>query len=964
MSSNDMNDRSLIREFVEHRSEKAFEALVRRHLDLVYSAALRQTGDANLAEEVAQAVFVILARKASRLREGVVVAGWLYRTACLTARRAQRDQIRRRIKDREIAEMKLTDSNEEVWTRLMPHLDGALANLAEAERTAIVLRFLERRSFREVAEILRISEDAAKKRVTRGLEKLRVAFTRQGVTLGLSVIAAALGARAVEAAPAGLLKASVQAGLSGGMIAGAGVGALVAGVIREALMMRLKWGAALAAVGIFLAMIGTFHWLRPSSQGQEIVSSTAQPQEAASVSTLPTDRPQPPASSADAEKDRGIALHVIADENDQPLAAVAVRVEFIIMGQNSVFSTHVTDAEGIARIVLPADSISAINCWVHSPGRVPTSILWNTKASVVSLASDYKLRLALGRFVAGMVVDETGQPVSGATVHFQTEGMPWDSREFANYEGPMSLPQVERLPPPTTDANGRWSANFISPRAKSLYGYLEHPEFATTQFGHIQPPDPIEPSTNMVLVLQRGVSVAGTVRDTEGTPIQDANVNLRDGLGLPLLSMKTDAGGTFNFARVAADEFFLNVQAKGFQLSGRLPIQGGRATNVDIVLRPVRVAGNSTIRGRVIGEDGTPIVQVGVHVAPGQPSLVGIHWGVTTDAEGRFAWTSAPDHPVRMVVGGVSWDWEKQEVELSPDSTEAVITLKPKTKIRVHGTVSDKSNRSLLPEFKVLYAPGIKRGYIVNTSLLTEGRDGRFEANLSPENISNYGPPGTSARLDFQAPGYVNKVVPLVAGTNNVELAIELEPATDITGTALGPDGNPASGATVFFRGEHFRFRVGEDCFVSTSEYPFAVKTRAGVDGVFRIPKIDGIDRLEVVHPDGWANIAISELSAIVPLRPWARVSGTVRSGENILPGIEVRATQVGEKPDQMLFDYQTKTDSNGNFEFSQMPGGQAAIFVPLENSLTMISGVREIQVKPGETVSVSLSVEARRETE
>src|SRR5215470_4279059 len=108
MSSTDISDRSLLRDYVDRRSEKAFESLVRRHLDMVYSAALRQTGDASLAEEVVQAVFVILARKSSHLREGVIIAGWLYRTACLTARRAQRDQIRRRIKDTEIAQMKLT----------------------------------------------------------------------------------------------------------------------------------------------------------------------------------------------------------------------------------------------------------------------------------------------------------------------------------------------------------------------------------------------------------------------------------------------------------------------------------------------------------------------------------------------------------------------------------------------------------------------------------------------------------------------------------------------------------------------------------------------------------------------------------------------------------------------------------------------------------------------------------------
>ncbi|MGO8701202.1 MAG: RNA polymerase sigma factor [Limisphaerales bacterium] len=222
MFSTDINDWSLLRQYVERRSEPAFETLVRRHLDMVYSTAWRQAGDADLAEEVTQAVFVLLARKAPGLGEGVVIAGWLYRTSCLTARRALRDQTRRRIKDREAAEMKLTDSNDEVWTRLMPFLDPALANLAEEDRMAIVLRFLERRSFRDVAAASRISEDAAKKRVARALEKLHHIFTRQGLTLGLGVMAAALSAKALEAAPAGLLRSSVQAGYSGGMAAGAG----------------------------------------------------------------------------------------------------------------------------------------------------------------------------------------------------------------------------------------------------------------------------------------------------------------------------------------------------------------------------------------------------------------------------------------------------------------------------------------------------------------------------------------------------------------------------------------------------------------------------------------------------------------------------------------------------------------------------------------------------------------------
>jgi hypothetical protein len=364
----------------------------------------------------------------------------------------------------------------------------------------------------------------------------------------------------------------------------------------------------------------------------------------------------------------------------------------------------------------------------------------------------------------------------------------------------------------------------------------------------------------------------------------------------------------------------------------------------------------------VTSEDGKPIVGAGVYLAPGQPGLEGINWGARTDVEGRFAWTSAPDHPVKLVIGGSIWDWEEQQVELAPGGTEAVITLKPKAKILLHGTVSDKSTGNLLPEFKVLWAPGIKNGYAVNTSILTEGRDGKFAVNLLPENVNNYSPPGTSTRLDFQASGHVNKVVLLAAGTNDIDLAIELEPATDIAGTVLRPDGNPAAGAKVFFRGEHFRFRVGEDCFVSmpSREYPFAVATRTGADGAYRIPKIDGIERLEVVHAEGWASVPLDGVStSVIRLQPWGRISGVVQSGQGVLPGVEVRATQARIEPGQMLFEFTAKTDAEGRFEFSQLPGARALVFVPPpQDGPGTNSAAQDIQVLPRQTANVTLSVQ------
>src|SRR5262249_50900125 len=128
----------------------------------------------------------------------------------------------------EAAHMKSTDASDEAWPRLMPYLDQALENLGDQDRMAIVFRFLERQSFHEVAVGLGVSEDAAKKRVSRALEKLHILFTQQGLTLGLSGMVAALSAKAVLAVPTGLLRSVVQAGLSDGMAAGPTVAELLA----------------------------------------------------------------------------------------------------------------------------------------------------------------------------------------------------------------------------------------------------------------------------------------------------------------------------------------------------------------------------------------------------------------------------------------------------------------------------------------------------------------------------------------------------------------------------------------------------------------------------------------------------------------------------------------------------------------------------------------------------------------
>lgn len=245
-------DAELLRRYVAEKSEAAFAELVRRHLDLVYSVALRQVGvRAQLAEEVAQVVFTALARKAAALAERPVLGGWLYRTTQFTAVDVVRAESRRRARETEVFRMQdtTTDGGGDVmdWEKIRPTLDRVIGELREEERDAVVLRFFEGKSFADVGVRLRLSENAARMRVERALDKLHAGLARRGVTSTTAALSVALASQAGVAAPTGLAASVTGAALAG---AGAGVAAASAGVVTFFMgMTKLQVVVAIAVVG-------------------------------------------------------------------------------------------------------------------------------------------------------------------------------------------------------------------------------------------------------------------------------------------------------------------------------------------------------------------------------------------------------------------------------------------------------------------------------------------------------------------------------------------------------------------------------------------------------------------------------------------------------------------------------------------------------------------------------------------
>src|SRR5262245_23420109 len=178
----DMDDHELLREFVRSRSEDAFSRLVDRHLRMVLSAARRMVGDDHLAQDVTQNVFTTFAEKARGIRPPQVVGGWLYNTTRNLAMHAVRGERRRREREEAAVAMQAHESHSDT-DRVIEQLEPAMAELDADDRDTLVLRYLEDRNLREVGAELGVSEDAARMRANRALEKLRVVLDRRGVAV-------------------------------------------------------------------------------------------------------------------------------------------------------------------------------------------------------------------------------------------------------------------------------------------------------------------------------------------------------------------------------------------------------------------------------------------------------------------------------------------------------------------------------------------------------------------------------------------------------------------------------------------------------------------------------------------------------------------------------------------------------------------------------------------------------------
>ena len=637
-----MNDSELLQAWSSRRDEAAFAELVRRHLDLVHASARRQVGASPLADDVTQAVFLVLARKAGSLGAKVVLSGWLFRTTRFVAARALRAE-HRRTHHESLAAMQpavtAAPAVPEHWKEVEPHLDAALAALPAADRDAVLLRYFEGKPLRAVGEQLGVNEEAAKKRVSRAVEKLRTWLAGRGVVLTAAALVTLLGNLPGSAAPAELV--GQIAATAAANTASATTTALVTGAVRDWWLAQVRQFLPWAAAALLLVTGGVW-WLLAESAADvsaEVAATSAEvSQPPASAATPASALAATPAAQPGQCK---ILLSVRSAKDNRPLVA---QVAASLWGDRRYLETleYQTDVNGTLEVPATDPRLRSLVLWISAAGHVPVTVSWKHH-EFVEPALLHQSLLEPGEVLTGVVQDETGQPVADAQIQFAGPGMNRAERENIEYHRRLSMV--------ISDAQGRFRSDQL-PVLRGNQSWMSytvmHPAFVRARislFGQGAL------ATNHVVVLERGSQVTGRVLGPDDVPVPGAKVVEEDPYGGPERETVSAADGTFSVGPFALGTVQIEVTAAGFKnAKERVPVVAGAK---DAILRLTPADGaktdweqsmdaSQTVRlvGTVVdAESGEPLPQFSIRMNEDRGSSQSL---LGDGHAGRFDW------PVRM----------------------------------------------------------------------------------------------------------------------------------------------------------------------------------------------------------------------------------------------------------------------------------------------------------------------------
>ena len=682
-----MNDWELLQAYSQQDSEPAFRTLVERYVNLVHSAAWRQTSNAALSEDITQAVFTILARKARTLRPQTVLSGWLFRTTRHVALTALRTEQRRHHRERIALEMSAPSDQADTWEEALPILDDVLAQLAEADRDAVLLRFFQQKKLSDVGLELGISEEAAKKRVARAIERLRKLFVGRGIVLSGAALGTLLSTGTVRSAPPGLAGKACDSALL--KRSGLAVSALV--LVEDALRptavakakLALLVSGALVAVS-FLGTVAWHAWHRNPALSQASTVAVAMPLAQTAVAS--------PKAAEAAVLPPALPLRVLAADTGQEFARVPVRVKYT--GREVTMIDLATDREGLCQIPLAGREFRTLTATVGPPGYVPKTVDWfRYEMESRGELKEYRLRLDPGRSLEGEMRDPGGQPVARAhlTVSFAVS-------DLAEREQ-MSTSSGE------SDADGHWILDQLPSGVGEIYLAIEHPDFALLRTNLVVSEARF---AKPVLVLQPGVSVTGVVVDDKSGPILGATVmdDVTKGQPSRELSASTASDGLFFFPHLSTGKLWLEARAEHYRQAVRELDLASDIDGVRLVLTPVSKANappQESVFDKKLHLQGTVIDDATGQPIPRFKVLFGRQavWGHAQPVAEFRTFIAPPRFLGEGYDGVFDWNWPLSGAELRPlegaELSQFQLEVRtPGYAPEVSGTIEASNNTALI----------------------------------------------------------------------------------------------------------------------------------------------------------------------------------------------------------------------------------------------------------------------------
>jgi RNA polymerase sigma factor (sigma-70 family) len=953
-----MNDAQLIEAYSKTRAEAAFRALVERHLPLVLGTARRITGDSGIAEETAQTVFILLARKASSLREGTVVPGWLYRTTCFVAQRALRTELRRRRREQEAVAMQTPNQSLPPAPELGHHLDNALQQLSSKERNAILLRFYEERSIPEVGASLGISEAAAKKRVTRGLEKLRQFFTRRGTQITSAALIAVLTQETAKAA----VSAAIVSKVTATALAPAASSALLLDVLSAWRWAKIKLilGASSGVVAAALLISQTL----PAAYRQPAAPTTNQ----SALAELPTNAPALPTATASPSTFESIdiagqtlpahalKITVLDAATGDPIAGAKV-MHTLMWSANPTEPPPAlrTDAKGTVVFAVPeyipgGERMNQFQVSVRANGYASREIMWlcSTGSVFNIVTNDYTVRLENGVTIGGVVTDESGRPLEGARVgvfgnnylgySYSTDGSgkvtsppTLRNEDFSSFS--QSSEGADAI---VTDQSGRFQFTHFPSDLKAVLLDLIGTDGARRKFKTLEgarlTADETEPVSfrslqtgSARLLLPRGVTVAGAVVDQFGQPVAGATVSEGTQWGnLRILSsVETGYSGQFWLSNRPPREIILAASADGYASASTIV-----AVKPGMGITQIQLPPELPLKGRIVNQDGEAVTGAMLRLSDIDNEGLGLKWDGTTDGEGRFAWRSAPTNQVAIYVAAAGYP--ARLVRLRSATNELVVRLNANgvnNAAYVTGTVADATSGKPVEHFMVKVRHDHWSDW--ETGPTFAGLQGAFSLTTSPSEV----PVGTLARwfLTIEAPGYE----PYQTGMFNYEegdqtFDIKLQPGGSVEGIVRNPAGDLASDCLIAVVTENDKpnsSNPGKFTLYGNSDGT----THTDTAGYFKLREPLNLEALVAFGKNGWATakIGTNHQTLDLQLLPWGHIAGTLMKGDTAVTNETIALDDLVSDPANPIQMMQrTQTDAEGRFAFDNVPAGQYRVSV------------------------------------